>query len=185
MLRLPTCKDKRIHHNIKSTFPLYNNRPHTRSRLHIVYTRSFSLIRTAVTMAYFLAKTDPEAYTIDRLEQDKQTDWDGVTNAQAVSAIKLMRPGDKVFIYHSGGESAITGLAKVVSAPRPDPKLPKSYICGFQFLKRIAPPTTLAEIRQSELFSQWALVRQSRLSTMAAPDEFVEWMRRRYPKAKI
>jgi predicted RNA-binding protein with PUA-like domain len=136
-------------------------------------------------MAYFLAKTDPETYTIEQLEQDKQTTWDGVANAQAVSAIKLMRPGDKVFIYHSGGESAIKGLAKVVSAPRPDPNLPKSFMVDFQFLKRLAPPTALSEIKQSKLFDQWALVRQSRLSTMAAPDDFVEWMRLRYPKAKV
>lgn len=170
---------------LQSALSLYNNRPHSGFRLNFVYTRCFALIHTAVTMAYFLAKTDPETYTIDQLEQDKHTDWDGVTNAQAVNAIKLMRPGDKVFIYHSGGESSIRGLAKVTSAPRPDPKLPKSYIAGFQFLKRLAPPTTLAEVKQSELFGQWALVRNSRLSTMAAPDEFVEWMRRRYPKAKI
>ncbi len=136
-------------------------------------------------MAYFLAKTDPETYTIEQLQQDKRTNWDGVTNAQAVNAIKTMRPGDKVFIYHSGGESAITGLAKVVSAPRPDPALPKSYMADFQFLKRLTPPTALAEIKQSGLFSQWSLVRQSRLSTMATPDDFVEWMRGRYPKANI
>ena len=138
-----------------------------------------------VAMAYFLAKTDPDTYTIDQLEHDKQTDWDGVTNAQALMAIKSMRPGDKVFIYHSGGESAITGLAKVVSEAKPDPKLPKSFMAGFQFLKRLAPPTTLAEIKQSHLFDQWNLVRNSRLSTMPAPEEFVEWMRLRYPKAKI
>jgi hypothetical protein len=28
-------------------------------------------------------------------------------------------------------------------------------------------------------------VRQGRLSTMAAPEKFVAWMRKRYPKAKI
>ena len=139
----------------------------------------------SVVMAYFLAKTDPDTYTIDQFERDKQTDWDGVKNAQALMAIKLMRPGDKVFIYHSGGESAITGLAKVVSAPRPDPNTPKSFMAGFQFLMRLSPPTTLAAVKQSQLFNQWALVRHSRLSTMAAPEEFVEWMRARYPKAKI
>ena len=33
-------------------------------------------------------------------------------------------------------------------------------------------PVTLAEIKQSKLFDDWALVRQGRLSTMAAPDKF-------------
>jgi len=44
---------------------------------------------------------------------------------------------------------------------------------------------TLAEIKQSKLFDDWALVRQGRLSTMLAPAEFVEWMRKKNPKAKI
>jgi len=35
-------------------------------------------------MAYFLAKTDPETYSLDDLEREKKTIWDGVTNPQAV-----------------------------------------------------------------------------------------------------
>ena len=136
-------------------------------------------------MSYFLAKTDPETYSIDQLEQDKKTVWDGVTNPQAVRAIREMRSGDKVFIYHSGGNSAIVGLARVVSDSRSDPKNPKSAVVDFEFVERLDPPVTLSEIKQSELFEDWALVRQGRLSTMAAPEKFVEWMRKRYPKAKI
>ena len=136
-------------------------------------------------MKYFLAKTDPETYSIDQLEKEKKTVWDGVTNPQAVRAIREMRPGDKVFIYHSGGLSAIMGLARVVSEPRPDPKNPKSAVVDLEFLARIEPPVSLAEIKQSKLFDDWALVRQGRLSTMAAPESFVEWMRKKYPKAKI
>lgn len=136
-------------------------------------------------MKYFLAKTDPETYSIDQLEKDKKTSWDGVTNPQAVRAIRQMRPGDKVFIYHSGGLSAVVGLARVVSEPRDDPKNPKSAVADFEFAGRIDPPVSLAEIKQSRLFDDWALVRQGRLSTMAAPDSFVEWMKKKYPKAKI
>jgi hypothetical protein len=44
---------------------------------------------------------------------------------------------------------------------------------------------TLAEIKQSGKFGDWALVRQGRLSTMAAPEKFVAWIRERCPKAKI
>jgi predicted RNA-binding protein with PUA-like domain len=136
-------------------------------------------------MAYFLAKTDPETYSIDDLEREKKTAWDGVTNPQAVRAIKEMRPGDRVFIYHSGGLSAVVGMARVRSDPRPDPKNPKSAVVDLEFAGRLEPPTTLAEIKQSKKFEDWALVRQGRLSTMAAPEKFVEWMRRRYPKAAL
>jgi predicted RNA-binding protein with PUA-like domain len=136
-------------------------------------------------MRYFLAKTDPETYSIDHLEKEKKTTWDGVNNPQAVRAIRDMQPGDKVFIYHSGGLSAVVGLAKVVSEPKDDPKNPKSAVAQFEYLGRIDPPVTLAEIKQSKLFDDWALVRQGRLSTMSAPENFVDWMRKKNPKAKI
>lgn len=136
-------------------------------------------------MNYFLAKTDPETYSIDQLEKDQRTVWDGVRNPQAVRAILAMRPGDRVFIYHSGGASGVVGLAAVRSAGRPDPKDPKSAVADFEFTGRLEPATTLADIKQSKKFDDWALVRQGRLSTMAAPENFVHWMRARYPKAKI
>ena len=136
-------------------------------------------------MNYFLAKTDPETYSIQDLERDKRTVWDGVTNPQAVRAIREMRLGDKVFIYHSGGESGVVGLASVTKDGRPDPKNPKSAVADFEFVGRIDPPLSLKEIKESKRFDDWALVRQGRLSTMAAPPGFVEFMRKRYPGAKI
>ncbi len=136
-------------------------------------------------MNYFLAKTEPGAYSIDDLERERRTTWDGVTNPQAVRAIRAMRPGDRVFIYHSGGVSSVVGLAIVKSEPREDPKNPKSAVVELEFAERLTPPTTLAEIKQSKQFEDWALVRQGRLSTMSVPEKFVAWMRRRYPKAKI
>src|SRR5271169_3471714 len=101
---------------------------------------------------YFLAKTEPSVYSIDDLKRDKKTTWDGVTNPQAVRAIKDMQPGDRVFIYHSGGVSAIVGLATVLSAGRPDPKSPKSAIVDLEFLAALDSPVTLSEIKQSKLF---------------------------------
>jgi predicted RNA-binding protein with PUA-like domain len=136
-------------------------------------------------MNYFLAKTDPETYSIEDLEREKRTSWDGVTNAQAVKTIRSMRPGDRVFVYHSGGVSGVVGLATVRSEGRDDPKNPKSAVVDLEYDGRVDPPVTLAEIKQSGLFADWALVRQGRLSTMAAPKEFVEWMRKKHPKARI
>jgi predicted RNA-binding protein with PUA-like domain len=136
-------------------------------------------------MKYFLAKTDPDTYSLDDLEREQRTVWDGVTNPQAVRAIREMRPGDRVFIYHSGGVSGVVGLANVRSEGRDDPKNPKSAVADLEFAGRLDPPTSLAEIKQSKLFDDWALVRQGRLSTMSAPEHFVQWMKKRYPKAKI
>ncbi len=136
-------------------------------------------------MKYFLAKTEPGTYSIDDLQRDKRTTWDGVTNAQAVRAIREMKPGDRVFIYHSGGVSSVVGISVVKSEARDDPKNPKSAVVELEFVGRLEPPVTLAEIKQSKKFDDWALVRQGRLSTMAVPEKFVTWIRERYPAAKI
>lgn len=136
-------------------------------------------------MNYFLAKTEPSTYSIDNLERDWRTTWDGVTNPQAVRAIREMRPGDIVFVYHSGGVSSVVGIAAVKSAPRDDPKNPKSAVVDLEFAGRLDHPVSLAEIKQSGKFNDLALVRQGRLSTMAVPEKFVAWIRERNPKAKI
>ena len=135
--------------------------------------------------AWFLAKTDPETYSIVQLQKESHTVWDGVRNSQAVRAILTMRKGDRVFIYHSMGDPAVVGLAEVVADGRPDPANPKLAVADFRFLSMIEPPVTLREIKESGEFADWALVRQSRLSTMAAPEKFVEWMRRKRPKTEF
>jgi predicted RNA-binding protein with PUA-like domain len=128
-------------------------------------------------MAYFLAKTDPETYSIDDLEREGTTVWDGVRNPAAVNAIKKMKPGDTVIIYHSHPHAAVVGLAKVVSPPRPAKDDPRSWVADFTYVKRARRPVTLREIKESHKFDDWALVRQGRLSTMSAPTEFWKWLR--------
>jgi predicted RNA-binding protein with PUA-like domain len=88
-----------------------------------------------------------------------------------------MRPGDDVLIYHSQGEAAIVGLARVVSEPRPDPNDSKSWVVDLAFVRRFAQSVTLREIKDSHLFDDWALVRQGRLSTMSVPGTVVAWLR--------
>lgn len=128
-------------------------------------------------MNWFLAKTDPGTYSLDDLEREKRTVWDGVKNPQAVRAIREMHFGDGVYVYQSGGQSAIVGIARVVSEPRDDPKDKKSAVVELEFVRRLDTPVTLPEVRATNLFADWALVRQPRLSTMRAPEAFVKWMR--------
>lgn len=134
---------------------------------------------------YFLAKTDPDTYDITQLQQEGQTVWDGVSNPQAIRAIREMKRGDRVFIYHSMGEAAIVGLAEIVGEGRSDPRNPKLAVADFAFRGRVEPPVTLKEIKESGEFADWSLVKQSRLSTMAAPESFVEWIRAKRPKSGI
>lgn len=127
-------------------------------------------------MAYFLAKTDPQTYSIEDFQREGTTEWDGVRNPAAVNAIKSMKPGDTVIIYHSQREAAVVGLAKVVSLPRPDEKDGRSWVVDFEYIKQAKRRVTLLEIKESHAFDDWALVRQSRLSTMSAPVEFWNWL---------
>lgn len=72
-------------------------------------------------MNYWLVKTEPETFSWDDLVRDKKTTWDGVRNFRARSNLKKMAKGDLVFIYHTGDEKAIIGLAKVTREAFPDP----------------------------------------------------------------
>jgi predicted RNA-binding protein with PUA-like domain len=141
--------------------------------------------RVASGKRYFLAKTDPETYSVEQLERDGQTVWDGVRNPQALRAIREMKAGDRVFIYHSQGAAAVVGIADITGDGRPDPNNPKLAVADFRFRCRIDPPVTLREIKESGEFDDWSLVRQSRLSTMAVPEEFVRWMRSKRPECKL
>lgn len=141
--------------------------------------------RVLTQPGYFLAKTDPETYPFEQLAREGHTVWDGVRNPQALRAIRDMKTGDRVFVYHSMSAAAIVGVADVIGGGRVDPNNPKLAVADFGFRCRIEPPVTLREIKQSGLFDDWALVRQSRLSTMAAPEKFVQWMRRLRPGCKF
>ncbi len=129
-------------------------------------------------MALFLAKTDPETYSIDDLKREGTTEWNGVRNPAAVNTIKTMKPGDTVLIYHSQREAAVVGLGKVVSVPRPDKNDPRSWVVDIQYLQHAKHAVTLREIKASHAFDDWALVRQGRLSTMPAPPQFWTWLQK-------
>lgn len=128
-------------------------------------------------MAYFLAKTEPSVYSIDDLERDRETVWDGIKNPQALKAVRSMRAGDKVLIYHSGGESQIVGVAEAIAEARADPKDGKLWVVDLRYVTKLTYPATLKTIKESGLFPDFALVKQSRLSTMEVPEAFVHWLR--------
>jgi predicted RNA-binding protein with PUA-like domain len=71
---------------------------------------------------FWLMKVEPGAYTIDRLERDGTTSWEGVRNFQARNFLRdEMQVGDGVLFYASNATpSGVTGLAKIVKAGYPD-----------------------------------------------------------------
>ena len=118
--------------------------------------------------ACWLLKSEPSTYSWQDLVREKRTVWDGITNAAALIAMRQMKQGDEALIYHSGGERAIVGIAKIVKGAYPDPKRddPKLAVVDVAPVRPLAEPVPLAAIKARKDLADFALVRISRLSTM-------------------
>ena len=63
----------------------------------------------------YLLKTEPEKYSYDDLERDRETTWDGIKNPQALNFLRAMKKGETLVIYHSNTGKEVVGTAKVGS----------------------------------------------------------------------
>lgn len=136
-----------------------------------------------VSTGYWLMKSEPEVYSIEDLERDRRTGWEGVRNYQARNFMRdSMRVGDLVLFYHSNAEpSGIAGLAKVCGPAIPDPTAfeakseyfdPKSdredptwLMAQLEFVERFPSVLPLEAIRAERRFAGMALLaRGQRLS---------------------
>jgi len=124
-------------------------------------------------MSYWLLKTEPDCYTYQDLEREKKTVWDGVANNLALKYLSMMKKGDLALIYHTGDERAVVGIAEVTSSAYVDPasKDGKMKVVDVKAKKRLKKPVTLAEIKARKEFSDFLLVKISRLSVMPVSDE--------------
>ena len=71
---------------------------------------------------HWLVKTEPEIYSYQDLERETETVWEGVRNPMALKHLRLIKPGDLDFIYHTGSQRAIVGIVEAISKPFPDPR---------------------------------------------------------------
>ena len=124
-------------------------------------------------MNYWLLKTEPSDYTYDQLVKDNKTVWDGVGHNTALINIRNSRKGDLVFIYHTGDERQVVGIAELISDPYKDPKSdnPKMTVFDIKPVKKLVMPVTLAQIKADKRFSEFRLVKESRLSVVSVPKE--------------
>jgi predicted RNA-binding protein with PUA-like domain len=128
-------------------------------------------------MNYWLVKQEPESYSFADFQKEGKTDWTGVRNYTARNNLKAMKTGDKVFYYHSGGEKAVVGLAKVTKSFFPDPTVDDDAWVAVELEagKPLKNPVTLAAIKANPKLANMQLVRLSRLSvTPVTKDEFDE-----------
>jgi predicted RNA-binding protein with PUA-like domain len=126
-------------------------------------------------MAHWLLKSEPSAYSWAQLMADGRTNWDGVRNAQALNNLRAMKPGERVFVYHSNEGKDIVGIAEVVKGFYSDPadKSGKLGMVDIAPVRPVAKPVTLAEMKANPDLAEMALLRQSRLSVCPVTD--LEW----------
>jgi len=144
---------------------------------------SIALYERPADGAFWLMKSEPDVFGIADLERDVVTGWEGVRNYQARNFMRdHMREGDFVLFYHSNAEpSGVAGLAKVASAPLPDPSqfdpksdyhdadsapnAPRWMMVKVGFVERFARSVPLEELKNdARLTGMPLLQRGQRLS---------------------
>ena len=126
-------------------------------------------------MNNWLLKCEPDHdYSYQDLENDGQTYWDGVTNNWALKFIRDVKKGDKTFIYHTGKERCVTGVANIISDSYPDPNVDNKKLVVFDLTPdhAIANPVTLKQIKEDGRFDEFHLVKFGRLSVMPVSKEY-------------
>jgi predicted RNA-binding protein with PUA-like domain len=124
---------------------------------------------------HWVLKTEPSEYGFADLVRDRRTRWEGVSNPVALKHLRSMLEGDQALIYHTGNEKAVVGLARIASAPYPDPAEPKLVVVDVESGKPLPRAVPLAEIRAEPAFAELGLVRVPRLSVV--PLEPAQWKR--------
>ncbi len=126
-------------------------------------------------MAYWLAKSEPSAYSWDDLIKEKQTCWSGVRNYAARIHLKAMKKGDEVLFYHSNEGTEIVGIAKVAKEFYQDPTTEEDAWVAVDLKphKKLKKPVSLSQVKTDKRLAGMALVRLGRLSVQPVTDE--EW----------
>jgi predicted RNA-binding protein with PUA-like domain len=126
---------------------------------------------------HWILKTEPSTYGFTDLVRERRTRWEGVSNPVALKHLRSMLEGDDALIYHTGNEKSVVGLARIASAPYPDParKDEKLVVVDVEVGKPLPRPVSLAEIKADPAFKDLGLVRLPRLSVV--PVEPEQWKR--------
>ena len=128
-------------------------------------------------MAYWLFKTEPEAFSWEMQKQRgaKGEPWSGVRNWQAARNMKEMKKGDLGFFYHTGEEKQIVGIVEVIGEYRKDPtdETGRFGLVDVKAVSDFAKPVTLAACKADPKLKDMVLVKYSRLSVQ--PVTAAEW----------
>jgi predicted RNA-binding protein with PUA-like domain len=118
--------------------------------------------------AYWLVKSEPDAFSWDQQVANGTEAWTGVRNHMARNNLKAMRKGDRVFFYHSNVGKQIVGVVEVEREAYPDPTAASGdWVCvDMKAVRPLPKPVTLLAIKADPGLADIPLVRQPRLSVM-------------------
>jgi predicted RNA-binding protein with PUA-like domain len=124
-------------------------------------------------MNYWLAKSEPEAYSWDAFVKDGKTAWTGVRNFAARLNLRAMKKGDAVFYYHSNTGKDIVGIARVEREAYPDPTATEGdWVCvDLAAVKPLKKPIDLEALKADKILKDMKLVKISRLSVSPVTKE--------------
>jgi len=148
--------------------------------------------KKASKQQYWLFKTEPSCYSIDDMQHDGTTFWDGIRNYQVRNMLRDdVQVGDRVFFYHSNADPlAIVGTAEVTAPgypdhtqfdpkqghydPKSDPNDPRWFMVDIKFVQKFANPVTRDTLKaEASLSDMPLLARGSRLSVLPVTSK--EW----------
>lgn len=100
-------------------------------------------------MAFWLMKSEPGVYSIDDLERDGTTSWEGVRNYQARNFMRdSMKMGDHLLFYHSNAApSGVAGIAEVVREGYPEKKGSPWVMVDVKFREKFPSLVPLASLK--------------------------------------
>ena len=141
---------------------------------------------------YWLMKSEPGTYSIDDLESDGETMWDGVRNYQARNFMRDdMEVGDRVLFYHSNASPpGVAGVAEVSRAGYPDHTArdpdsgyydekateedPRWYMVDIRFVRKLPRLVPLAELKADPALDDMVVTGRSRLSVQPVEEHHFE-----------
>jgi len=129
----------------------------------------------ASKMAYWLVKSEPDAFSWAQQVLNGIEPWTGVRNHMAKNNLKAMAKGDRAFFYHSNIGKEIVGIVEVARAHYPDPTIEPGekgdWVCvDMKALRPFKTAVTLAALKADPAFAELPLIRMSRLSVMPISD---------------
>ncbi|MFI9655265.1 EVE domain-containing protein [Guyparkeria sp. GHLCS8-2] len=141
-------------------------------------------------MAYWLMKSESDAFSIDDLKLVGTEPWDGIRNYQVRNMIRdQMQPGDRAFFYHSNTKvPGIVGIMEIISQARPDhtafdpdekyydpksdPDKPRWLLVDVKYVRHTQRVIPLTELKADPALEDMPLVRRgNRLSIMPVTEQ--------------